>query len=96
MTPCYECKYVVRGHSASHGHFEEPGIGSIRRFPDQSWTEEQLVEEFKEGAIDAFNSVTQHRRNPKYKGVSKLEVTLGPIETIDEDTVRPPQQLPWQ
>ena len=94
MTPCFTCKYLVRGNSTNHGAFEEPGSISIRRYPDQSWTEEQLVAEFKKGAIDSFNNVAP-RRKPKYEGVSKLQVILGPIETIDEDTVRPPEDLPW-
>lgn len=95
MTPCFTCKYLVRGNSTNHGPFEEPGIVSIRRFPDQSWTEDQLVAEFKKSVLDGFNKVAP-RRKPKYEGVSRLQVTLGAIETIDEDTIRSPEPLPWK
>jgi hypothetical protein len=38
------------------------------------------AEKFTQDALDAFHRVTQYKKNPKYRGVTGLQVSLGDIE----------------
>ena len=81
MTPHYNCRYVINGHSSNKGAFQEEGEASTLRRDSESFDEGALRRKFTQDALDAFHAITQHKKNPKYKDVKGLQVTLGEIET---------------
>ena len=80
MTPHYNCRFVIYGHSSNKGAFQEEGEASTLRREAESFDEEALRRKFTQDALHAFHSITQHKKNPKYKDVTDLRVSLGEIE----------------
>lgn len=82
MTPHYNCRYVIVGHSSNKGTFREEGEASTLRRESEAFDEAALRRKFTQDALDAFHKITQYKKNPKYKDVTGLQVSLGEIEIL--------------
>ena len=90
MTPCYECNWVITGNSENKGRFREEGEGSIRRVPGEVRDDDSLRAQFSKSVIDGYMDASKPwRTNPKYLGLSELNVELGAIRVVGDEPLSP-------